>query len=79
MSLSTNQLSSIFSNNVVDINLHSFTLSIIDVLNEIDNINNTTSPGLGILSNCFFIEYKFVLAVPLYIYLIYLYLQVLSF
>jgi len=62
---STNKLSSTFSNNIVDINLHSCTLSITDVLNEFDTINNKTCPGPDMISNLFFIQCKFVLAVPL--------------
>jgi len=62
---SANQLSSTISNNLVDINLHSCTLSITDVINEFDIINNKTSPGPDMISNCFFIECKFVLAAPL--------------
>lgn len=62
---SINKLSSTFSNNIVDINLHSCTLNITDVLNEFDTINNKTCPGPDMISNLFFIQCKFVLAVPL--------------
>lgn len=62
---STNKLSSTVLNNLVDINLHSCTLNISDVLNEFDIINNKTSPGPDMISNCFFTECKFVLCVPL--------------
>lgn len=55
--LTTNDLS------VIDFN--SCTLSLTDILCELDHLSNNTSPGPDNISNLFFKECKFVLAVPL--------------
>lgn len=49
----------------MEVNLNSYTLSITDVLNKLENITNKTSPGPDMISSYFFINCKFVLAVPL--------------
>lgn len=61
--LNTHQPST--NNNSIEVNLSSYTLSITDVLNKLENITNKTSPDPDMISSCFFINCKFVLAVPL--------------
>lgn len=53
------------SNNSAQVNLHSCLLSITDGLTEFDFITNKTTPDPDIISNRFFAECKFILAIPL--------------
>jgi hypothetical protein len=48
--LNTHQLST--NHNLIEVNLNSYTLSNIDVLNKLENITNKTSPGPDMISSC---------------------------
>jgi len=61
--LNAHQLSTI--NNSVEVNLNSCILSITEVLDKLGKITNKTNPGPDMISSCFFINCKYVLAVPL--------------
>lgn len=67
-------MSSSSTNNSPVVNLQSCLLSITDVLNEFYLITTKTSPAPDMISNRFFTECKFVLAIPL-LYLLYFFLS----